>query len=51
MRDPEFLADAHQARLEIVPMTGEEAQQLIAEVYATPRPIVDRARAMLRPNF
>ena len=48
MRDPEFLADAERARLEITPLTGEEAQALIAEVYATPPEIAERARAMLR---
>jgi len=46
--DPEFLRDAQQARLDIAPMTGEEAQILIEEIYATPPHIVERARAMLR---
>ena len=48
MKDPEFLADARRVRLEISPLTGSEAQAIIAEVYATPSPIVERARAMLR---
>jgi len=51
MADPEFLRDAHAARLEIVPMAGDDAQALIEEVYATPPDIVERARTMLRPNF
>ena len=49
MKDPEFLAEAARARLEITPMTGPEVKELIEEIYATPRPIVERARAMLRP--
>lgn len=49
MKDPEFLAEAARARLEIAPMTGPEVKELIEEIYATPRPIVERARAMLRP--
>ena len=48
VKDPEFLADARQARLDITPMTGDEAQALIEEVYATPRHIVERAREILR---
>ena len=48
MKDPEFLADAARARLEITPMAGEEAQALIEDVYTTPQDIVDKARAMLR---
>ena len=48
MNDPEFLREAHQARLEIAPMTGDEAQALIEEVYATPPEIVERAREILR---
>jgi len=48
VKDPEFLRDAQQARLEIAPMTGEEAQALIEEVYATPPHIVERAREILR---
>jgi len=48
MVDPEFLADANRARLEITPMTGEEAQALINQAYGTPQDIVDKTRAMLR---
>jgi tripartite-type tricarboxylate transporter receptor subunit TctC len=48
MEDPEFLADAARARLEIKPMGGEEAQVLIEEAYETPQEIVDKTRAMLR---
>ena len=32
MKDPEFLADAKKLRLEIDPITGEQAQELIARV-------------------
>jgi len=48
MTDPEFLADSERARLEVTPLTGEEAQALIEEIYTTPRAITERARAMLR---
>ena len=47
--DAEFLAEAERMRLEISPLTGEQAAALIQDVYSTPAPIVERARAMLRP--
>jgi hypothetical protein len=28
-------------------MTGEEVEQLISSIYATPRDVVDRARALV----
>ena len=49
MKDPAFLAEARRARLEVSPLTGEEAKALIEEIYATPRPLVEKARAMMRP--
>jgi tripartite-type tricarboxylate transporter receptor subunit TctC len=51
VNDPAYLQEAHRMRLEIVPITGEEAQSLIAEAYKTPRPILDRARAMLETDY
>jgi tripartite-type tricarboxylate transporter receptor subunit TctC len=47
MKDPEFLADAKKLSLEIDPITGEEAQKLIARVLATPEPIAARVRKAL----
>jgi tripartite-type tricarboxylate transporter receptor subunit TctC len=48
MADPELLADARKARLEILPVAGDHAQRLVAELYATPAAIVDKATAMLK---
>jgi tripartite-type tricarboxylate transporter receptor subunit TctC len=47
MKDPEFLADAKKLSLEIDPITGEQAQQLITRVLATPEPIAARVRKAL----
>jgi tripartite-type tricarboxylate transporter receptor subunit TctC len=47
MKDPEFLADAKKFSLEIDPITGEQAQTLIAKVLATPQPIAERVRKAL----
>jgi tripartite-type tricarboxylate transporter receptor subunit TctC len=46
--DPEFLAEAERARLEITPISGAELEELIEEVYATPAPLVERTRRMLQ---
>jgi tripartite-type tricarboxylate transporter receptor subunit TctC len=47
MKDPEFLAEAMQALLEVSPVKGEELQQLIADIYETPRDVVEKARAIV----
>lgn len=44
VKDKEFLAEADKRGLEVVPVSGEEIQKQIAEMYATPKPIVERAR-------
>ena len=50
MKDPEFLADAKKLNLEIDPITGEQAQELIARVLATPEPVAARVRKALEPR-
>ena len=47
MGDPELLADAKKARLEILPVSGGEVQ-FVAELYATPAPVVGKASEMLK---
>jgi tripartite-type tricarboxylate transporter receptor subunit TctC len=48
MTDKEFLADATKSRLEITPVTGEEVETLVHDVYQTPKEIVQKAAAMVR---
>jgi tripartite-type tricarboxylate transporter receptor subunit TctC len=48
MKDKEFLAEAEKAQLEITPVSGEEVQRLVAEVYKTPPDIVKKAAEILR---
>jgi len=47
MQDKDFLADAEKAQLEITPVSGEEVQKLVSEVYATPPEIAKKAAAIL----
>lgn len=48
MEDPEYLSDAARSRVHINPITGEEIEKLLAELYATPAPVVEKIRAFLR---
>jgi tripartite-type tricarboxylate transporter receptor subunit TctC len=43
MADPDFLAEAQRQDLEVRPVTGIEAEALIAELYATPPDVVKLA--------
>jgi tripartite-type tricarboxylate transporter receptor subunit TctC len=47
MKDPEFLAEAAQALLEVSPVGGEELQQLIEDIYQTPKDVVEKTRAIV----
>jgi tripartite-type tricarboxylate transporter receptor subunit TctC len=49
MRDPQFLADAEKASLELAPSPGTRVQELVQAFYATPKPIVEKARIAIRP--
>jgi len=48
MADKEFLADADKAKLEIMPVAGEEIQKLIVELYATPAAVVQKTAEMIK---
>ncbi len=48
MRDPAFLDEATRSRLTIDPISGEEIQNLVIELYATPEPVIERTRSILR---
>jgi tripartite-type tricarboxylate transporter receptor subunit TctC len=48
VKDPAFLAEAKRSRLEITPISGEELQHLLVDVYKTPPAIVDKTRTYLQ---
>jgi tripartite-type tricarboxylate transporter receptor subunit TctC len=48
MKDPEFLADAAKAKLNIDPLPGAEVQRIVQDIYATPPQLVERAKAVLK---
>jgi tripartite-type tricarboxylate transporter receptor subunit TctC len=48
MQDREFLAESEKAQLEIVPVSGEELQKLVTELYATSPAIAQKAGALIK---
>jgi tripartite-type tricarboxylate transporter receptor subunit TctC len=47
MKDPEFLADAKKLKLDVNPLNSKTFHQLMAELYATPKPILEKAAAAI----
>jgi tripartite-type tricarboxylate transporter receptor subunit TctC len=47
MKDAAFLSEARTIQAEISPTRGEDVQKVIATLYATPKPISERAKALL----
>jgi hypothetical protein len=47
MKDPEFLADAAKIQADIAPTPGAQVQDIVDKIYATPKPVIERAKALL----
>jgi tripartite-type tricarboxylate transporter receptor subunit TctC len=45
MADKDFRAEADKLQLEINPVSGQDVQKLVAEVYATPADVIAKAKA------
>jgi tripartite-type tricarboxylate transporter receptor subunit TctC len=43
MKDPEFLAEAKKLKLDVNPLNSKTFHQLMGELYATPKPILEKA--------
>jgi len=48
MKDAEFVADAKKSKLEVEPEDGEHLAALIAKIYRTPKPIIDRVGNLIK---
>jgi tripartite-type tricarboxylate transporter receptor subunit TctC len=46
MRDPDYLAEGKKLELDINPVTGKAIDNLLAEVYATPKDVLKKASEM-----
>ena len=49
MNDPEFRADAAKIKADVEPTTGEDVQKLVAQLYATPKPVIERVKTFFKP--
>jgi tripartite-type tricarboxylate transporter receptor subunit TctC len=49
LQDPEFRAEAARMQADLAPTTGEDVQALVARIYATPRPVIERVKKLLAP--
>jgi ABC-type phosphate/phosphonate transport system substrate-binding protein len=47
LKDPETIADADKAKMDLGPMTGEEAQVIADSIVNTPNEVVARAKVVL----
>jgi tripartite-type tricarboxylate transporter receptor subunit TctC len=47
MQDPAFLAEAAKLNAEIDPLTGEQVQNIVTQVLATPKPVINQIQATL----
>ena len=47
LKDKQFLAEAQKMQLEINPVSGQKVQELVAEIYETPKPVAEKVAAML----
>jgi tripartite-type tricarboxylate transporter receptor subunit TctC len=47
MKDPDFLADAQKANIDIDPVTGEQVDQLLEQFSKYPKSVVEKARAVI----
>ena len=48
MKDPEFLADAAKARLDINPLDGAELEKNVKEVFNLDAKLIPRAKEILK---
>jgi hypothetical protein len=43
MTDADYLADAKKSRIDVNPVRGPEIDKLLAELYATPKAVIQKA--------
>jgi len=49
MKDPAFLEEAKKMKLDVNPVSGAEIDKLVAELYRSPKDVVDEARIAIAP--
>jgi tripartite-type tricarboxylate transporter receptor subunit TctC len=49
VKDPDFLSDAANAKLDLRVATGQEVSQIVSDVLTAPANVVDRVRDLIKP--
>jgi tripartite-type tricarboxylate transporter receptor subunit TctC len=49
LKDSAFLEEAEKLKLEVNPVSGTEVDRLMAELYRTPKDVVDETRIAIAP--
>ncbi len=49
MKDQAYLAESQKLRIDIEPLPGAQVQEIVLKLHATPKDVVQRARAAIRP--
>jgi len=48
MKDPEFIADAKRQKLDVEPKNGADLEHLVRNIYATPKPIIEKIGKLIQ---
>jgi tripartite-type tricarboxylate transporter receptor subunit TctC len=48
MKDPDFIADVKKQKIELEPQTGEQLEKLIKELFATPKPVIQKVSELVK---
>jgi tripartite-type tricarboxylate transporter receptor subunit TctC len=48
MQDRDFIAETNKLGLEVNPASGTEIDRLLADIYATPKPVIEKAKQAVR---
>jgi tripartite-type tricarboxylate transporter receptor subunit TctC len=49
LRDPDFLVEAGNLRIDVTPQAGEEIQRIVEALHAAPRQVVERLKQIVEP--
>ena len=49
LKDADFLAEAEKQGIEVQLVPGEDIQKLVERIYASPKAVIDRAKAVVEP--
>ncbi len=48
MKDPAFISDAHKQGREVIPVSGEEVQRMVAEIAAVPKATIKQVEDLIK---